>query len=149
MTVDKLGSSMYKTGIIGAPWWLSGLRIWRCRELWGGSLMWLDPALLWLWRGPAVAAPFRPLAWEFPYALCVALKKIQKKNKKKKKSGWIIGVGRGGGSLGSSLGSWRDKGGDERRASKQPSVPTWSSSWLVLKRPEKSFRVHGRTGVFG
>ena len=39
-----------------------------------------DPELLWLWRGLAATAPIRPLAWEFPYAVGVALKT---KNKKK------------------------------------------------------------------
>ena len=33
-----------------------------------------DPALLWLWCGPAAAAPMRPLAWEPPCAMGVALK---------------------------------------------------------------------------
>ena len=28
----------------------------------------LDPALLWLWYGPAAAALIGPLAWECPYA---------------------------------------------------------------------------------
>ena len=32
-----------------------------------------DPSLLWLWCRPAAAAPIRPLAWELPYALSVAL----------------------------------------------------------------------------
>ena len=38
-----------------------------------------DPTLLWLWCGPAAAAPIRPLAWEPPYALGTALKKKKKK----------------------------------------------------------------------
>ena len=42
----------------------------------------LDLALLWLWRGPAAAAPIRPLAWELPFAEGVALK--SQKDKKKK-----------------------------------------------------------------
>ena len=33
-----------------------------------------DPALLWLWRRPAVAALILPLAWEPPYAMGAALK---------------------------------------------------------------------------
>ena len=33
-----------------------------------------DPALLWLWRRLAAAAPIGPLAWEPPYAEGVALK---------------------------------------------------------------------------
>ena len=46
-----------------------------------------DPALLWLWCRPAAVALIRPLAWEPPYAVDVALKtqKDQKKKKKKKK----------------------------------------------------------------
>jgi len=35
----------------------------------------LDLALLWLWCRPAAVAPIRPLAWEPPYAMGVALKK--------------------------------------------------------------------------
>uniref|UniRef100_A0A8C3WQF4 Glycine cleavage system H protein n=1 Tax=Catagonus wagneri TaxID=51154 RepID=A0A8C3WQF4_9CETA len=46
-----------------------------------------DPALLWLWRRPAAAAPVRPLAWEPPYAAGEALDKA--KRQKKKKNGWI------------------------------------------------------------
>ena len=42
-----------------------------------------DPALLWLWRRPAATAPIRPLAWEPPHAMGVALKR-QKDQKKKK-----------------------------------------------------------------
>ena len=46
-----------------------------------------DPELLWLWCRPAAVALIQPLAWEPPYAACVALKsqKKQKKNKNKKK----------------------------------------------------------------
>ena len=39
-----------------------------------------DLALLWLW--PTAAAPIQPLAWEFPYALCVALKEEKKRDRK-------------------------------------------------------------------
>ena len=38
-----------------------------------------DPALLWLWCGPVAIALIRPLAWEPPYALRVALKRKKKK----------------------------------------------------------------------
>ena len=34
----------------------------------------LDPVLLWLWCRLAAAAPIRPLAWELPYVMGVALK---------------------------------------------------------------------------
>ena len=38
-----------------------------------------DPVLLWLWYRLAAVAPMRPLAWEPPYAVSVALKsKINK-----------------------------------------------------------------------
>ena len=40
-----------------------------------------DLALLWLWRGPAAAAPTGPLAWELPYAAGAALEKTKKINK--------------------------------------------------------------------
>ena len=51
----------------------------------------LDPALLWLWRRPAAAAPIRPLAWELPYAAGVALKNKQtKKQTKAKESQTLI-----------------------------------------------------------
>ena len=45
----------------------------------------LDLALLWLWWRPAATAPIRPLAWEPPYAVSVALEKDKKTKKKKKK----------------------------------------------------------------
>ena len=38
-----------------------------------------DLALLWLWHRPAAIAPIRPLAWEPPFALGVALKIKKKK----------------------------------------------------------------------
>ena len=38
-----------------------------------------DPALLWVWRRPAAAAPIGPLAWKPPYAAGAALKKQQQK----------------------------------------------------------------------
>ena len=41
------------------------------------------PTLLWLWYGPAAAAPIRPQAWEPPYAVGTTLKR-QKKTKTKK-----------------------------------------------------------------
>ena len=36
--------------------------------------------LLWLWHRPAAVAPIRPLAWEPPCAVGVALKSNQKNN---------------------------------------------------------------------
>ena len=47
----------------------------------GGS----DLTLLWLWCGPKATAPFRPLAWEPPYAAGAAIKKKKRKRKKEKK----------------------------------------------------------------
>ena len=41
----------------------------------------LDPTLLWLWHRLAAAAPIRPLAWEFPYAMGVGPKRHKKKKK--------------------------------------------------------------------
>ena len=43
-----------------------------------------DLVLLWLWRRPVATAPIRPLAWEPPYAVGVALK-IRTKDKRQKK----------------------------------------------------------------
>ena len=37
-----------------------------------------DLALLWLWRRVSAAAPVQPLAWEFLYAVSVALKRQNK-----------------------------------------------------------------------
>ena len=45
-----------------------------------------DPALLRLLCRPGAEAPIQPLAWEFPYATSVALKK--KKKKKKQAMDW-------------------------------------------------------------
>ena len=43
-----------------------------------------DPELLWLWCRPAATAPIRPLIWELPYAMGVALKsKTTQTNKQK------------------------------------------------------------------
>ena len=38
-----------------------------------------DPVLLWLWHRPAAVALIRPLAWEPPHPVSVALKKSKKK----------------------------------------------------------------------
>ena len=40
--------------------------------------------LLWPWCRPAATAPIRPLAWEPPYAMGVALEKAKRRKKKKK-----------------------------------------------------------------
>ena len=44
-----------------------------------------DLVLLWLWCRLAAIAPIRPLAWEPPYDVGVALEKRQKDKKTKKK----------------------------------------------------------------
>ena len=51
-----------------------------------GLAQWVeDLALLWLWHRPVATAPTRPLAWESPNAMGVALKRQQQQKKKKKK----------------------------------------------------------------
>ena len=57
---------------------LSELRICHCCELWCRLQTQLDPALLWLWRGPVATAPIRSLAWASPYAVEAALEKAKK-----------------------------------------------------------------------
>ena len=53
-----------------------------------------DPALLWLWHRLAAVALIRPLAWEPPHALGMALEKTKKKKasswKKKKKKNYFL-----------------------------------------------------------
>ena len=49
-----------------------------------------DPALLWLWRRLAAAAPIQPLAWELPRTIGVALK-----TKKASTVGAHVAKGRG------------------------------------------------------
>ena len=39
----------------------------------------LDPVLLWLWCRQAATASIRPLVWETPYAMGMALEKDKKK----------------------------------------------------------------------
>ena len=68
---------------------LSGLRIWRCLELWCGCRCGLDPKLLWLWCRPATVASIWLLAWELPYAASAALKSVFWFKNRKKKSGSI------------------------------------------------------------
>ena len=48
-----------------------------------GLAQWVkDLVLLWLWSRPAAIAPIRPLAWEPPYAMGVALKSIKKERER-------------------------------------------------------------------
>ena len=58
---------------------LSGLRIWRCHELWVGGRCSLGMALLWLWCRPVATAPIQTLAQDHPQAAGVALKRKKKK----------------------------------------------------------------------
>ena len=44
-----------------------------------------DPELLWLWCRPAAVALIRPLAWEPPYAVGVALKRQKTKKERKER----------------------------------------------------------------
>ena len=58
---------------------LTALRIWHCPELWCRSQRRLgsDVAVAVAWLQLCVA-PIRPLTWELPYAMSVAIKKIKK-----------------------------------------------------------------------
>ena len=53
-----------------------------------GLAQWVkDPAWLWLWYRSAATSLIRPLAWEPPYAMGVAVKITKRqKTKRKKKS---------------------------------------------------------------
>ena len=66
---------------------LSGLRIWHCMSCGVGRRGGSDLVLLWFWCRLAAIAPIRPLAWEPPYAICLALKRQKKKKKKILKDG--------------------------------------------------------------
>ena len=70
--------------VVGSiPGLASGLRIpRRCRELWCRSQRWLGSRLLWLWCRPVATVLIRPLAWEPPYAVGVALEKTKRPKKK-------------------------------------------------------------------
>ena len=60
----RLGTMRFQVGSLAS---LSGLRIWRCREL---------------WCRPVATALIRPLAWECPYAASVAIEKGKKPKKR-------------------------------------------------------------------
>ena len=51
-----------------------------------------DLALLWLWLRQAATALIRPLAWESPYALGVALEKDKKDKTNKQTNKGPVGV---------------------------------------------------------
>ena len=44
-----------------------------------------DPEWLSLWQWPETTALIRPLAWELPYVVSVALKKLKKDQKVRRK----------------------------------------------------------------
>ena len=66
---------------------IPGLAQWVKDELWCRLQTWLDPALLWLRCRLAATAPIRPLVWESPYAMGVALEKAKRRKKKKNSTG--------------------------------------------------------------
>ena len=45
-----------------------------------------DVVLLWLWHRPAATAPIRPLTWDPPYAMGMALKRPKKQKQKQNKT---------------------------------------------------------------
>ena len=57
---------------------LSGLGTQCCHELWCRSQTWFRSHIAVSLCRPEAAAPIQPLAWELPYAACVALKKKDK-----------------------------------------------------------------------
>ena len=59
----QLGTMMLRVQFLAS---LSELRIWRCCEL---------------WRRPVAVAPIRPLAWEPPHAVGVALEKTERQKR--------------------------------------------------------------------
>ena len=61
---------------------LSGLRIWRCRELWWVTDVAQIPHCFGPGGRPAATALIRPLAWETPYAAGAALEKAKSQKKK-------------------------------------------------------------------
>ena len=54
----------------------------------------LDLVLLWLWCRQTATTPIRPLAWQPPYAECVALEKPKRKEKKKSIHADFLGLSR-------------------------------------------------------
>ena len=78
-----------QTPLVSKRMWVSssalliGLRVQHCHELDVGYRCGLELALLWLWWRPEAAAPIQPLVQEFPYAMGVALKSKNRKQKTK------------------------------------------------------------------
>ena len=77
--VETNPTSIHKDvhSILGLAWWTSIAM--NCGV---GHRHILDLVLPWLWYRPAAAAPVRPLAWEHPHAVGVALKCKKKKKQK-------------------------------------------------------------------
>ena len=68
-----------------AQWLMSPTRNHKVVSSTPGLVQWIkDLVGLWLWCGPVATAPIRPLAWELPYAMGVALKRQKKKKIKKR-----------------------------------------------------------------
>ena len=57
---------------------IPGLAQWVAMSCGVGRRHSSDLALLWLWHRPVATAVIRPLAWEPPYAVGVALKRQKK-----------------------------------------------------------------------
>ena len=66
---------------VQSHWLLSGLRIRVAVSCGVGHRRGSDPKLLWLWHRLAATAPIRPLAWEPPGAMGVALEMAKRQKK--------------------------------------------------------------------
>ena len=56
--------------------------------LWRKSQMLLGSGMAVIWYRPEAAALIRPLAWELPYAVCVALKRPKEKKRVSTEKCW-------------------------------------------------------------
>ena len=74
VTIRYLTLSLWGYGL--DPWpWLSGLSIWHCNKQHCMLQMQLGSGVAWLRHRDSAAALIWPPAWEFPYAIGVAIKK--------------------------------------------------------------------------
>ena len=74
---------------------LSGLRIWRCLELWCRFQMLSDPTLLWLWGRPAAATLIQLLAgkpWIYIYIIFFFKKQHLSWWEKVKLQFWVVWI---------------------------------------------------------